>query len=73
MISLSKLDDASVKTMFEKDTCKMVQGPRVLLRGVWIGTLYKLQGIISIDGCNIFVVPKSGEENLVVSGEKTML
>eukprot|EP00253_Pinus_taeda_P005726 PITA_05726 len=26
MIYVSKLDDASVKTMFEKDTCKIVQG-----------------------------------------------
>lgn len=26
LISISNLDDASVKTMFEKDTCKMVRG-----------------------------------------------
>eukprot|EP00253_Pinus_taeda_P023778 PITA_23778 len=26
LISISKLDDAGVKTMFEKDTCKMVRG-----------------------------------------------
>jgi len=41
--------------------------------GVWIGTLYNIQGSTIIDGCNIFVVPESGEENLVVSGEDTML
>ena len=42
LISVSKLDDAGVKTVFEKDTCKMVQGALVLMRGVQIGTLYKL-------------------------------
>ena len=40
---------------------------------VRIGTLYKLQGSTVVDGCNKFVVPESGTENLVVSGEKTML
>eukprot|EP00253_Pinus_taeda_P018964 PITA_18964 len=73
LISVSKLDDAGVKTVFEKDTCKMVQGALVLMRGVRIGTLYKLKGSIVIDGCNSSVVPESGVENLVVSGEKTML
>eukprot|EP00253_Pinus_taeda_P015604 PITA_15604 len=67
-----KLDDAGVKTMFEKDTCKMVRGALVLMWGVQIGTLYKLQGSTIIDGCNSYVVPESGAENLVVSREKTM-
>ena len=44
-----------------------------MMRGVWIGTLYKLQGSTVIDGCNSFVVPESGEKNLMVSREKTML
>ena len=39
LISISKLDDVGVKTMFEKDTCKMVRGALVLMRGVRIGTL----------------------------------
>eukprot|EP00253_Pinus_taeda_P005553 PITA_05553 len=73
MISISKLDDAGVKIVFEKDTCKMVRGALVSMRGVWIGTLYKLQGSTIIDGCNSSVVPQSGAENLAVSGEKTML
>ena len=73
MISISKLDDAGVKTMFEKDTYKMVRGALVLMQGVQIGTLYKLQGSTVLDGCNSSVVPESGVENLVVSGEKTML
>ena len=42
LISVSKMDDAGVKTVFEKDTCKMVRGELILMRGVWIGTLYKL-------------------------------
>eukprot|EP00253_Pinus_taeda_P009750 PITA_09750 len=72
LISVSKLDDAGVKTMFEKDPCKMVRGALVLMRGVRIGTLYKLQGSTIVDGCNSSVVPESGAENLVVSGENTM-
>eukprot|EP00253_Pinus_taeda_P017600 PITA_17600 len=51
----------------------MVWGAQVLMRGVQIGSLYKLQGSTVIDGCNSSVVPESGAENLVVSGEKTML
>lgn len=73
LISISKLDDAGVKTVLEKDTCKMVWGALVLMRGVWIGTLYKLQGRTIVDGCNFYMVPESGAENLVVFGEKTML
>eukprot|EP00253_Pinus_taeda_P001966 PITA_01966 len=73
LIYVSKLDDAGVKTVFEKDTCKMVRGALVLMRGVRIGTLYKLQGSTVVDGCNISMVPENGVENLVVSGEKTML
>jgi len=73
LISVSRLDDAGVKTVFEKNTCKMVWGALVLMWGVWIGTLYKLQGSTIINGCNSSVVPESGVENLVVSGEKTML
>ena len=73
LIFVSKLDDVGVKIVFEKDTCKMVQGALILMRGVWIGTLYKLQGIIVVDGCNSSMVPKNGVENLVVSGEKTVL
>eukprot|EP00253_Pinus_taeda_P026116 PITA_26116 len=41
--------------------------------GSWIGTLYKLQGSTVVDGCNSSMVPENGVENLVVSGEKTML
>ena len=54
--------------MFEKDTYKMVRGALVLMRGVQIGTLYKLQGSTIIYGCNSSVVCESGVESLVVSG-----
>ena len=73
LISVSKLDDVGVKMVFEKDTCKMVRGALILMRGVRIGTLYKLQGSTVVDGCNSSMVPENGVENLVVSGEKTML
>eukprot|EP00253_Pinus_taeda_P011455 PITA_11455 len=73
MISVSKLDDVGVKIVFEKDTCKMVQGELVLMWGVRIGTLYKMKGSIVVDGCNSSMVPESGAENIVVSGEKTMV
>ena len=73
LISVSKLDDASVKIVFEKDTCNMVQGAPVLMQGVRIGPLYKLQASTIVDGCNSSVVPKSGAKNLVAFGEKTML
>eukprot|EP00253_Pinus_taeda_P005532 PITA_05532 len=73
LISISKLDDAGVKTMFEKDNCKMVWGALILMQGVRIGTLYKLQGSIVIDGCNSCVVPESEAKNIMASGENTML
>ena len=44
LISVSKLDDAGMDTVFGKNTCKMVRGAMVLMRGVRCGTLYKLLG-----------------------------
>ena len=70
MIFVRKLDDACVKTVFKKDICKMVQGALVLVWGVRVGTLYKLQGSTIVDGCNSSVVPESGAENLVVLWRK---
>ena len=43
------------------------------MRGVQIGTLYKLKGSTIINGFNNYVVPESGTKSLVVSREKTML
>ena len=62
LIYVSKMDDAGVKTVFEKGTCRMVRGVMVLLKGVRIGTLYKLQGITISNGCNSSIVPDIGAE-----------
>ena len=66
LIFVRKMDDPSVKIVFEKDAYKMVRGALVLMRGVQIGTLYKLQGSTIIDGCNNSVVPESGAKSLAV-------
>jgi hypothetical protein len=50
LISVRKMDDAGVKTVFEKETCRMVRGEMVLLKGVHIGTLYNRKGSTIIDG-----------------------
>jgi hypothetical protein len=34
LISVSKMDVAGLKTIFEKETCRMVRGAKVLLKGV---------------------------------------
>ena len=39
LISISKMDDASVKIVFEKDAYKMVRGALVLMWGIQTGTL----------------------------------
>ena len=56
------MDDAGVKTIFEKETYKMVWGEMVLLKGVQFGILYKMQGITIIDGCNSSIVLDIGVE-----------
>jgi hypothetical protein len=76
LISVRKMDDAGVKTIFEKETCRMVQGAMVLLKGFQFGTRHKLQGSIISDGCNSSIVPDIGveeERTPTVSGEKFML
>jgi hypothetical protein len=76
LIFVRKMDDAGVKIIFEKETCRMVRGAMVLLKGVRIGTLYKLQGSTISDGCNSSIVLDIGaeeEKTPTVSGEKVML
>lgn len=76
LISVSKMVDAGVKTVFEKDRCKMIRGAMVLMRGVQYETLYKLLGKIVIHECNNTIVPESiNEENNVpdVSGGEAMM
>jgi hypothetical protein len=62
LIFVRKMDDAGVKMVFEKESCMMVRGAMLLLKGVWIGTLYKMQGITISDGCNSSIVPDIGSE-----------
>ena len=48
----------------------------MVLKGVWFGTMYKLQGSTISDGCNSSIFPDIGveeERNPIVSGEKVML
>ena len=76
LISVSKMDDAGVKTIFEKETWRMVRGAMVLLKRVQIGTMYKLQGRTINHGFNSSIVPKIGveeEKTPTVSTEKDML
>ena len=74
-IYVSKMDDVGIKTIFEKETCKMVQGEMMLLKGVQFGTLYKMQGSTIFDGCNSSIFLDIGVEEeitLTVSREKVM-
>jgi hypothetical protein len=76
LISISKMEDAGVKTIFEKGTYRMVRGAMVLMKGVRFGTLYKLLGSTISDGCNSSIVLDIGveeERTSIVSGEKVML
>jgi hypothetical protein len=76
LISVSKLGDAGVKTVFERNTCKMVRGVMVLMRGVHCGTLYKLVGSTYTNGCNSsFVLEQKneGDRTNIVPEKKTML
>jgi hypothetical protein len=38
------MDDTRVKTMFDKENCRMVRGTMVFLKGFHIGILNKLLG-----------------------------
>ena len=61
LIFVNKMGDASVQIVFEKDTCKMVWGVMVTMRGIRIGTLYKLLGRTNKSSCLPTVDPKSGK------------
>jgi hypothetical protein len=69
------MDDARVKIVFEKETCRMVRGEMVLLNGFWIGIIYNLKGSTISDGCNSSIVPNirvEEDKNPTSFGEKTM-
>ena len=48
LIFVSKMSDAEVHILFQKDSCKMVRGAMVLMKGVQIGTLYKILGNVNL-------------------------
>jgi hypothetical protein len=76
LIFVRKMDDARIKTVFEKVTCRMVRGAMVLLKGVRIGNIYKQQGRTISFGCNSCIVPDIRDKEKkypTVSGEKVML
>ena len=52
LIFVRKMDDAWVKIVFEKETCRMVRGAMVLLKRVRIGNMYKMKERTISDGCN---------------------
>jgi hypothetical protein len=62
LIFVRKMDDVRVKTIFENETCRMVRGEMVLLKGVRFGTLYNLQGRTISDEFNSSIVPDIGFE-----------
>jgi hypothetical protein len=49
---------SNMHNLFLKDTCKMVIGSMVLMKGVNIGTVYNLLGNVNSTGCNNITVPK---------------
>jgi hypothetical protein len=61
-IYVRKMDNAGVKTIFEKETCRMVGGETMLLKGVRFGILYKIQGRTISDVCNSSIVSDIGVE-----------
>jgi hypothetical protein len=76
LISVRKMDDAGVKTIFEKETYKMVRGTMVLLKGFRFGTTYKKKVSTISDRCNSSIIPDIGVEEEItptVFGEKVML
>ena len=76
LISVSKLDDARVNTVFGKNTWKMVRGEMVLMRGVHCGTLYKFLGRTYTNGCNSSIVleqKNEGDKTNTVPEKKNML
>jgi hypothetical protein len=58
LISISKMSNESMHTLFHKDAWKMVKGAMVLMKGVQIGTLYKFLRNLDSTRCNYIVVPE---------------
>jgi hypothetical protein len=64
------MSDVWVHTLFQKDSCKMVKGTMILMKGIQIGSLYKLLGNVDSTGCNNIIsseVDSTGCNNMVAS------
>ena len=59
---ISKMSDAGIQVIFNKESCKMVLGVMVLERGVYTGTLYKLEARTVSDGYNSSIVGEDSSE-----------
>ena len=66
LIFVSKMIDSGVHTLFQRDSYKMVRGVMVLMRGVQIGTMYKLLENVNSTGCNNIIAPKIDSTRLDV-------
>jgi hypothetical protein len=68
------MDDARVKTIFEKETYRMVRGEMVLLKGVWFGTLYKCKETLLVMGLIVplFLILDLKKKELLQSLEKRL-
>eukprot|EP01018_Ginkgo_biloba_P017254 Gb_27787 [translate_table: standard] len=56
LLSVSKMSDAGIQVIFNKESCKMVQGVMVLAKGVCTRTLYKLEVSTVSDGYNSYTI-----------------
>jgi hypothetical protein len=56
LIYVSKMSYDGMHTIFHKYSCNMVRGAMVLMKGVWIGTIYKLLGSIDLTGSKNVIV-----------------
>jgi hypothetical protein len=74
LISVNKMDDAGVKMVFEKQTCMIVRWEMVLLKGVQIGTLYKLQGSLLVMGVIVplFLILEHKKKKILQSLDKRL-
>jgi hypothetical protein len=61
IIYVSTMEDVGARTVFEKDTCKMVRCAVLLMWGIRIGTLYKLLRKTNGSSCNQVVDPKTNK------------
>jgi len=52
LINVSNMSGASAHTRFHKDSCNMVRGVMVLMKGVQIVSMYKMLWNVDSTGCN---------------------